>query len=170
MTLISPVVAEEVLLDYIVGGKATGTVSPTTVPGSSQSITFPGVGLILHLYVSSANLSNNTPSSTTTLGSFTEAPTSLGYSYNFLTYASWWITTDTNGTPTAIYNPNNPVTFTFTTGPVSVYGYYVTDSGYTGSGTTGGNNLLWAEAFTNAPFTMPTNGGTIAIQPQLQLS
>ena len=154
MTLVAPAAAEAVLLDYIVGGSAAGVgcVSTTSITGTGQ---------VLHLYTSAI-----APGSGTLLGTFQAADAEgvPGYTAQTLTYASWAISTASDNVtpPTAIYNPATPVTFSFTTG-VSVWGYYVTDSTST--------YLLWCEEFANAPFMMPSpGGGTIAIQPQLQLS
>ena len=71
-----------------------------------------------------------------------------------LTGASW-DTTSVAGT--ASYAQQ---TFTFTTGAV-VNGYVVTNSA--------GTTLLWAEKFTDGPYTIPSGGGTIKLTPSISL-
>ena len=138
--LVAPKTAELTLLKYIVG-------KITNVPSGATS------GQILHLY------SNNySPDSNAIYpASFTEVSIA-GYTAQTLTYTNWTWTTDSSGYATAYYG--SEITFSFTAGG-SIYGYYVTDN----------SQLLWCEQFAGAPFTMPSpSGGTIAVQPQLQLS
>lgn len=103
----------------------------------------------LHLYTNDV-----TPSESHTVANYTEA-TGNGYSEIELTGSSFTVATS-DGVTTASYTEQ---TFTFTGGPVSVYGYYVTD----GAGTT----LLWAERFTSAPYNIPADGGEIRITIRL---
>lgn len=108
--------------------------------------------LVLHLYVNNVSLSGET----FTAASFTEASAS-GYASVTLTGSNWTIST-TTGVSSAVYNTS--ITFTFSVGQ-SVYGYYITDTS---------NNILWAEEFPGAPFTLPSGGGEISVRPQLQLN
>lgn len=108
--------------------------------------------LILHLYTNSVSLSGES----FTTASFTEASAS-GYAAVTLTGANWTVST-TTGVSSAVYNTS--ITFTFGVGQ-SVYGYYVTDTS---------DNILWAEEFPGAPFTLPSGGGEISVRPQLQLN
>ena len=71
-----------------------------------------------------------------------------------LTGASW-DTTTTAGT--ASYAQQ---TFTYTAAGTA-YGYIVTDNA--------GTTLLWAEKFTDGPYTIPSGGGTIKVTPQISL-
>lgn len=108
--------------------------------------------LVLHLYTNTVDLSTDAFST----GSFTEASAS-GYAPVTLTGSNWTASTST-GISSAVYNTG--ITFSFTVG-VDVRGYYVTNTS---------NNILWAEEFPGAPFTLPVTGGDIAIRPQLQLN
>lgn len=108
--------------------------------------------LVLHLYTNDVDLSTETFSA----GSFTEVTVS-GYAAVTLTGANWTASTST-GISSATYNSS--ITFSFTTG-VDVQGYYVTNTS---------NQILWAEEFPGAPFTLPSTGGDIAIRPQIQLN
>ena len=47
-------------------------------------------------------------------------------------------------------------------GPVSVYGYFVTNNA--------GTVLLWAERFTDGPYNLPSGGGSIKITPSIEAS
>lgn len=102
----------------------------------------------LHLYKN-----NVTPSETDTVSTYTEDD-GTGYAAISLT-GSNWDTTTTAGT--ASYAQQ---TFTYTAG-TTVYGYYVTDNA--------GTTLLWAELFSDGPYTIPSGGGTIKITPTISL-
>jgi hypothetical protein len=101
---------------------------------------------------------NHNPSKNTTLSNLSEANQSGYNSINL--NASNWVVVTTGGVTTALYPES---TFTFT-GSAQVYGYYVTTN-------VGGNNyLLWVEKFTNAPFTLPSNGGSISVNLNIGVS
>ncbi len=105
-----------------------------------------GQNLVLRL-----NSSNTTPGESTTQADMTEA-TFTGYSAITLTAASWSVTA---GAPsTASYAQQ---TFTSSAGSQSqaVYGYYLTQ-------VTSGL-LVWAERFTDGPYTIANNGDTIKV-------
>lgn len=87
--------------------------------------------LKLHLYTN-----NHTPVSSDTRAAYTEC-TDGGYSAVTLTGANWTIA-DVAGTSTATY-PTQTWTFA---GTVTIYGYYVTDSGNT--------KVCWAELFSTS--------------------
>ena len=108
--------------------------------------------LVLHLYTNTVDLSTET----FTTGSFTEVSAS-GYAPVTLTGSNWSASTST-GISSAAYSTG--ITFSFTAG-VDVRGYYVTNTS---------NQILWAEEFPGAPFTLPSTGGDIAIRPQIQLN
>lgn len=108
--------------------------------------------IVLHLYTNSLDLSTET----FTTGNFTEV-TASGYAPVTLTGSNWTASTSL-GISSAIYNTG--ITFSFTVG-VDVQGYYVTNTS---------NQILWAEEFPGAPFTLPSTGGDIAIRPQIQLN
>ena len=75
--------------------------------------------------------------------------------------SGWTYATGAGDTVSATYAQQ---TFTYTGGD-TLYGYYVT----TRDGATGDTAVLWAERFTDGPYTVPTGGGTIKITPKLQL-
>lgn len=106
---------------------------------------------VLHLY------SNDiTPSDSTAITDLTEVSTATGY-LPITLLSNQWTTTQVGGVTTAVYSQQ---TFSFTT-DATAYGYYVTDMG---------NDLLWVERFTNAPFAVPPDSGTISITAKLTLS
>jgi hypothetical protein len=106
---------------------------------------------VMHLY------SNDlTPSDSTVIGDITEVSTLTGYRAVTLV-SSNWTTTQASGITTAVYSEK---TFTFTTG-ATAYGYYVT---------TTANQLLWLERFSGAPFSLPSGGGSISVEPKLTLT
>lgn len=102
------------------------------------------------------NLPTNQPS-----GTGPDQPTEAdqaGYTARTLLAAGWTIS-QSLGVTTAQWSE---VTFTFTTA-ATIYGYYVTGHNATT------HPLLWAERFSGAPFTLPDNGGEIAITPKITL-
>ena len=107
--------------------------------------------IVLHLYTNDFELTESFST-----GSFTEVTVS-GYAPVTLAGSNWTASTS-SGISSAIYNTG--VTFNFTVG-VDVQGYYVTNTS---------NQILWAEEFPGAPFTLPSTGGDIAIRPQIQLN
>jgi len=96
---------------------------------------------------------NVTPSETDTEATYTEA-TFTGYSAVTLTASSWTVT---EGAPTQASYPE--VTFTSTAGGQnqSIYGYYLVQ-------VTSGK-LVWAERFTDGPYTIVNNGDSIKVTP-----
>jgi hypothetical protein len=135
MALVIPSASEKTVLDFMLG---------VTVPGNQ----------ILRLYVN-----NVTPDDASTAGTFTEMST-LGYASKTLTKTSWVTVAGSSGQPaTSTYAQQ---TWTFTSGtPVTVYGYYITD-------TTSGL-LLWAELFSAAKVVQNT-GDQILITPTITAS
>jgi hypothetical protein len=106
-----------------------------------------GGNRVLKLYTNDV-----TPGKSTVIGDLTQA-TQTGYAPITLTGTSWTITTN-SGINSATYSTQ---TFTFTQA-VTSYGYYIT---------TQANELLWAERFFNGPYTLPPEGGEIAVIPNL---
>lgn len=104
----------------------------------------------LHLYTN-----NLTPAATDSLSMYTESVAS-GYSVKELPGAAWTYGT-VSSTSSASYARQ---TYTYSTSE-TVYGYYITNQGV--------STLIWAERFTGAPFQVPSGGGTIDIDPKLQL-
>jgi len=109
-----------------------------------------GGDVTLHLYGD-----NITPTETDTVSSYTELTGGNGYSKKVLD-GTWTI----SGDPTGASYPEYEFSFNSGTGE-TVYGYFVTDSTDT--------VLLWAERFSDAPYTIPTGGGSIFITPKIQL-
>ena len=108
--------------------------------------------LVLHLYTNSVTLSGETFST----GSFVQASAS-GYSPVTLVGSNWTAST-TAGVSAAVYSAG--ITFSFSVGQ-DIQGYYVTNTS---------NNILWAEEFPGAPFSLPVAGGDIVVRPQVQLN
>lgn len=109
--------------------------------------------LVLHLYEND-DVDLSTEDFNTS--SFTEV-SDPSYSSAPLIGADWTISSNA-GISSAIYN--NPITFNFA-GAASVQGYYVTNTN---------NEIMWAEEFPGAPFTLPSTGGDITVRPQIQLN
>lgn len=132
MALVIPTASEKTLLDFTLG---------VTVPGNQ----------ILRLFVN-----NIAPADAHTAASYTEMST-LGYASKTLTKTSWTTVAGADGAvATSTYATQ---TWTFTAGtPVTVYGYYITD-------TTSGL-LLWAEAFASGKVVQYT-GDQIIIVPTI---
>lgn len=105
-----------------------------------------GQNLVLRLFKS-----NTTPDESTTEATVTEADFT-GYSAITLTAASWSYTAGDPGTIAYAQQ-----TFTSSAGSQSqaVYGYYLTQ-------VTSGK-LVWAERFTDGPYTIVNNGDTIKV-------
>jgi hypothetical protein len=101
---------------------------------------------------------NVTPGETDTSATYTEA-SGNGYAAITLTAANWTVTQG-SGSPGATHADYTQQTFTFTGGPVSVYGYYIV--GVTST------KVYWAEAFA-AVANIPAGGGTIKITPTINL-
>lgn len=118
----------------------------------------PATNLVLHLYTNEVDLSleDFATAGDGVESSFTEA-TAAGYAPVTLTGSNWTASTST-GISSASYS--SAITFNFTEG-VDVWGYYVTNTS---------DQIMWAEQFPGAPFTLPSTGGEIAVRPQIQLS
>ena len=101
---------------------------------------------------------NHNPSKNTIISNLSEA-TQPGYTSRNLN-ASEWVVVTTGGVTTALYPES---TFTFTVS-AQVYGYYVT------ANISGNNYLLWVEKFTNAPFILPSSGGSISVNLNIGVS
>ena len=101
---------------------------------------------------------NHNPSKSTIISSLLEVDRP-GYVPRNLNSSEWVVVT-TGGVTTALY-PESVFTFT---GSAEVYGYYVTTI------INGNNYLLWVEKFTNAPFTLPSNGGSISVNLNIGVS
>lgn len=108
--------------------------------------------LTIRLYVNSVDLNSEGFEAS----SFTEA-SATGYVPAPLLGANWIVAT-TSGISTATYATS--VTFNFATGQ-DLYGYFVTN---------GGGQVMWAEEFPAAPFSLPAGGGQVMVQPQVQLN
>ena len=107
--------------------------------------------VVLRLYTN-----NRTPAEGDDISSYTES-TGTGYSAITLTGASWTVATAA-GTTTAEYAQQ---TFTYTGAEANIYGYYVTDATPT--------LVLWAEIFSDGPYSIPAGGGSVKITPKIEL-
>lgn len=96
---------------------------------------------------------NYTPDDSTTEASVTEM-SGYGYSAIALSSASWSYQTATSPAEASYAQQ----TFTLTSGPVDAYGYYVTQDS--------DDKLLWAEKFTDGPYSIPAAGGTVRVTPK----
>lgn len=94
---------------------------------------------------------DKTPADSDTESGYTEADFT-GYAHQDLTASSWVVT---GGAPTTCAYPQ--VTFTSTAGSQNqpVYGYFLTQ-------VTSGK-LMWAERFTDGPYTIVNNGDAIKV-------
>ncbi|MET0786450.1 MAG: hypothetical protein ABWY25_07085 [Paenisporosarcina sp.] len=104
--------------------------------------------------------SNNlTPAVTDTVASLTEVAGG-GYTAITLDDDDWVVTI---GPPAvAVFNAFQDFNFTgATSGPGTIYGYYITDSG--------GTQLLWEERFPTVPF-VPLLGSLIRVKPRITLN
>lgn len=101
--------------------------------------------------------SNTTPAETDTTATYTEADFT-GYAEKTLTGASWTVT---NADPAS--GSYAEQTFTSSAGSQNqaVYGYYVVNSA--------GTVLLWAERFSDGPYTIVNNGDAIKVTPVITL-
>jgi hypothetical protein len=108
--------------------------------------------VVLKLYTN-----NYTPDEDAVLGSFTES-TGTGYADKTLTGSSWTVSTSA-GTTTAEYAQQS---FDYTGAEANVYGYYVVNNAET--------ELLWAEIFTDGPYSIPSGGGSIKVTPKIELA
>lgn len=101
-------------------------------------------------------VNNITPSETDTDSTYTEMSTQ-GYADKDLTGASWSVT---EGAPSFGSYAQQVWTFDGTGGTTNVYGYYVVQQS---SGI-----LLWAERFSDGPYTVTNNGDQIKITPRFE--
>lgn len=103
--------------------------------------------LILKLYSN-----DNTPDTDDLVGLYTEV-TGGGYTSKQLTIADWVITAGSASYPQQ--------TWTFTAATGSIYGYYVVSAT--------SNELIFAERFSGAPYTVATNGDIIKVTLNITL-
>jgi hypothetical protein len=108
--------------------------------------------LVLKLYSS-----NTTPADTDTAGAYTEA-TFTGYSAKTLTGGSWTVV---EGNPSEASYAQQIYTSTAGSQNQSIYGYFVVQ--------TSSGSLMWAERFSDGPYTIVNNGDEIRITPKLTL-
>jgi len=99
---------------------------------------------------------NRTPAEDDDISSYTES-TGTGYVAITLTGSSWTVATAT-GTTTAEYAQQ---TFTYTGAEANIYGYHVTNNS--------GAEVLWAELFSDGPYSIPSGGGSVKITPKIEL-
>ncbi len=97
---------------------------------------------------------DKTPAEEDTLSDYTEL-NKAGYSARTLTGANWTIATS----GATGYAQFAQITFTLT-GQCTAYGYMVTNAGSTG--------VMWAERFSDGPYSIPSGGGTIKITPRIE--
>jgi hypothetical protein len=144
MPIVVPNAGERRLLEYIVNKT-------------------PVTNMVLHLYSNNINLSEETftyDSLTKATGWPLPSPPNVPPAVPLLG-ANWTASTNTGtGVSSAVYSSS--ITFTFSAA-ASIQGYLVTD-------TSNPPNILWAEEFPGAPFTLPSAGGEISIRPQVQLN
>ena len=96
-----------------------------------------------------------TPIDASVKANFTELA-KAGYAAKRLTGANWSVTA-VGATGQATFAQ---MTFTLT-GQCTSYGYFVTNQGAT--------HCLWAERFSDGPYTIPSGGGSIKITPKIEL-
>lgn len=109
-------------------------------------------GVNLHLYTNDI-----TPAAAHTLATYTEA-TGGGYAEKALAAGTWGFTP---GNPSSMTYPEQEFVFNGTA-TITLYGYFVTDE-VTGI-------LLFAERFTNGPYTMANDGDTTKVTPNFTLN
>lgn len=108
--------------------------------------------VVMKLYVS-----DTTPAESDVLGTYSgDEPVDVAYTPITLAGSAWTFTTIA-GVSAGTFAQS---TFSFSTTNV-LHGYFVTDNG--------GTELLWVERFDAAPFNIPSGGGTIAIDPRIEL-
>jgi hypothetical protein len=86
-----------------------------------------------------------------------QEPEDASYSPIDLLSSSWSVAT-VGGVSAATYASS--VEFSFE-GASDLYGYYVTDSA---------GVVMWAEAFSTSPLSIPAAGGKVRVRPRLQLN
>jgi len=141
MALVCPDDGEENILKLIVNISRSTTDHP-----------------VLHLYTNDLDpedASHGVSGEDFDTADFTEA-SATGYAAATLTGSNWTID-KVSGTTSAVYN----ATITFSvTAAMSAYGIYVTNTS---------DEILWAERFPAAPYTLPSGGGNISVLPKLEL-
>lgn len=142
MALVSTNTADVLMLQYIINALAQDG-NPGPVGGDRA----------LKLFTN-----NLSPGKITVLADITEASGATGYSAYTLAGSSW-TTSSVAGVNAATYSEQ---VFSFTTA-VTVYGYYITTIEAI-------PKLLWVERFSTAPYTIPSGGGEIAINPRITMN
>ena len=121
-----------------------------------NATTAQNINLVLALYKN-----NLTPASTDVLADYTAA-TFTGYSPVTLTSGSWTVTAATSGAP-ATATQSSATTFACTaTTSESVYGYFIYQTGAT--------VMMWAERFSDGPYTIANNGDKVILTASVTLS
>lgn len=121
-----------------------------------NATTAQNLNLVLKLYKN-----NLTPASTDVLADYTES-TFTGYSAATLSSGSWVVTAATSSAP-ATATQSSATTFACTaTTSESVYGYFLLQSGAT--------VMMWAERFSDGPYTIANNGDKVILTASVTLS
>lgn len=121
-----------------------------------NATTAQNLNLVLELYKN-----NLTPASTDVKADYTPS-TFTGYSSVTLTSGSWTVTAATSAGP-ASATQTSATTFSCTASTnESVYGYFVYQAGAT--------VMLWAERFSDGPYTIANNGDKVVLTAALTLS
>ena len=121
-----------------------------------NATTAQNLNLVLELYQN-----NITPASTDVLADYT-ASTFTGYSAVTMTSDSWTVTAATSGAPaTATQTAATTFSCSATTSE-SVYGYFVYQAGAT--------VMMWAELFSDGPYTIANSGDKVILTPSITLS
>jgi len=97
------------------------------------------------------------PLETSVVGDFTENA-EAGYASATLTAASWTVA----GDPTEASYAEQSFVFDAAASTANVEGYFITN--------VAGTIVLWAEKFSDGPYTIPTRGGTVFVIPKIQLA
>ena len=103
---------------------------------------------------------NVSPAEGDTFSTYTES-SSTGYGDTILVGDSWTI--EKSGGGDTVSAACEQKTFTYTAGD-TLYGYYITSKDDTGD-----TIVLWAEEFTDGPYTIPGGGGTVKVTPRIEL-
>ena len=121
-----------------------------------NATTAQNLNLVLRLYKN-----NLTPASTDVLADYTES-TFTNYAAVTLTSGSWTVTAATSGAPaTATQTSATTFSCTATTSELT-YGYYLQQAGAT--------VIMWAERFSDGPYTIANNGDKVILAAALTLS
>lgn len=129
------------------------------VPNSGEGVMLNNIvnktapsNLTLKLYKS-----NTTPGEADTAATYTEADFT-GYSAASLTGSSWTVTT---GAPSYASYAQQTFTSSATQSAQSIYGYFVVNAAGT---------LMWAEKFTDGPYSISNNGDAVKVTPYIELA